>query len=595
MLELTKTVIEKLAGTAGKRLDIAIRGTELERELGDAMRKVVRLSVERTLAQAGGRAVPESEVEFLAAVVGEALTRDRLGPALLAAGHGSVDPGAVQAEWQSLVEERLASLGEAALSGSTTSWAKMVGLDLDALSAHLERAFEDELRARSAGTGLAGLVEVLDTARILEAIRDAVATLTADDGDHRRTTDPRDLLCAQLDTERYAPLSRYVIPRSDLIIEKTRGFIGRRFVFDAIDAFTGDPEIPSGYFVIEGEPGIGKSALMAHLALTRRLVHHFVTVTDGLHRPEHFLLNVCAQLIACYELDRPTRLPSDAGANGLLLATLLQEVSTRLAPGRRAVVLVDALDESAAQDDRLTNPLFLPHQLPAGIFFVVTTRPVLGPPLSAERLERFVLEEDSEGNRADVAAYVRSFLEREPMRARLCALDVGPEEFVEAMQARSEGNFMYLRHVLTAIEQGRLLDGGLADLPQGLLGYYERHWKQIRAADEDQWVRYRRPVIAFLSRAAEPVSARRIARWARIDPARALAALEDWWEFLHVRSTAGERRFRVYHASFQDFLADRARAGEIDLDRAEHAIVDSLLEELAELRESDPTGQSGPA
>ena len=46
-----------------------------------------------------------------------------------------------------------------------------------------------------------------------------------------------------------------------LIEEKTAGFVGREFVFQAIEEFLTSQ--PSGYFIIEGEPGIGKSAILA--------------------------------------------------------------------------------------------------------------------------------------------------------------------------------------------------------------------------------------------------------------------------------------------------------------------------------------------
>ena len=63
----------------------------------------------------------------------------------------------------------------------------------------------------------------------------------------------------------YAPLAHKLITFTTLIEEKTRGFVGRRFVFDALNQFRA--KAPSGYFIIKGEAGIGKSALMPHLVL----------------------------------------------------------------------------------------------------------------------------------------------------------------------------------------------------------------------------------------------------------------------------------------------------------------------------------------
>ena len=48
-----------------------------------------------------------------------------------------------------------------------------------------------------------------------------------------------------------------------LMQDKLRGFVGRQFVFDAVDDFLDTHD--SGYFIIRGVPGIGKTALMAKL------------------------------------------------------------------------------------------------------------------------------------------------------------------------------------------------------------------------------------------------------------------------------------------------------------------------------------------
>jgi hypothetical protein len=55
-------------------------------------------------------------------------------------------------------------------------------------------------------------------------------------------------------------LSRYIRAREfqTLVNERTRNFVGREFIFRATDDIVRDPEFPSGYIVISGEPGIGK-------------------------------------------------------------------------------------------------------------------------------------------------------------------------------------------------------------------------------------------------------------------------------------------------------------------------------------------------
>jgi hypothetical protein len=373
----------------------------------------------------------------------------------------------------------------------------------------------------------------------------------------------------------YAPLAHKLITFTTLIEEKTQSFVGRRFVFDALGQFLAGS--PSGYFIVKGEAGIGKSALMAHLVQVGQYVHHFVVSTQGINRADQFLENVCAQLIARYKLDRPAWLPPEASRDSAFLSALLQEVSEGLAVGKQALILIDALDEVDWRGRTGENVLFLPPTLPPGVFVAVTMRHKEGLPLQVDRSQVFYLDPDSDANREDVRVYIRQFAQREAMQPSLSAWDTTIDAFVWTMLAKSEGNFMYLRYVLPAIERGEFRHGTLAELPQGLKDYYERHWRQIRAIDEDMWVTCRQPVICYLAAAREPVTVWQIADWSKIAPARVLAAIRDWREFLDEEPAADAKRYRIYHASFQDFLADKDEAKEINLRQTHSNVADELL------------------
>lgn len=69
---------------------------------------------------------------------------------------------------------------------------------------------------------------------------------------------------------------------SAFIHEKTRGLVGRDWVCTAVQAFVQDPQRSSGYFVLSGEPGIGKSSIAAELVRRFGWVHHVNRRTAGI-------------------------------------------------------------------------------------------------------------------------------------------------------------------------------------------------------------------------------------------------------------------------------------------------------------------------
>src|SRR5689334_1615825 len=70
-----------------------------------------------------------------------------------------------------------------------------------------------------------------------------------------------------------------------LVDERTRNFVGRDFVFDGIQRVLTGEEFASGYVIIRGEPGIGKTAIAATLVLRGRYVHHFNIAPENIRSP----------------------------------------------------------------------------------------------------------------------------------------------------------------------------------------------------------------------------------------------------------------------------------------------------------------------
>ena len=161
-----------------------------------------------------------------------------------------------------------------------------------------------------------------------------------------------------------------------LVDDRTKGFVGREFVFEEIRRVLGGAEFASGYVVIRGEPGIGKTAVAASLVVSGGYVHHFNIAPENIRSAGQFLQNVCAQLIVRYGLEHATLPPQAAEDAGFMSQVLAEAADVARRQGDSpVVVVVDALDE--AEDTALpaaANRLYLPRALPEGVFFVLTTR-----------------------------------------------------------------------------------------------------------------------------------------------------------------------------------------------------------------------------
>lgn len=226
---------------------------------------------------------------------------------------------------------------------------------------------------------------------------------------------------------------------SAFIHEKTRGLVGRDWVCTAVQAFVQDPQRSSGYFVLSGEPGIGKSSIAAELVRRFGWAHHFNRRTAGIVTCVTAWRNLAAQLLSRHPLPLrhpPLDRPNDA-FDGAYVNDLLTMVSRALPPGQREVIVIDALDEA----DRTglpagANVLLLPSVLPPGLFLIVTLRPDQNDKRRVDtshlQIEEgrhdFPLYEDDAGNLDDLRRYVAARIASVPAARACSCLQVTPTE-----------------------------------------------------------------------------------------------------------------------------------------------------------------------
>jgi hypothetical protein len=370
-----------------------------------------------------------------------------------------------------------------------------------------------------------------------------------------------------------------------LLAQRTRNFVGRDFVFDAIDQFTHSH--PSGYFVIHGPPGLGKSSLLAEYVRRTGCIAHFNSRGLGVTNAAQFIQNICAQLIADTGLPY-AQLPAKTVQDGTFLLRILQEAKERT-PDEQLVIAVDALDEvtDTSRPDG-ANVLYLPTVLPDGVYFVMTRRDADIPMVTQSPIDELDLKHYPEENRSDIEAYLRKALARPRLRTWLAARPLAESEFVTVLAGLSENNFMYLLHVLPEIESGAYSDLDIEQLPVGLIGYYDDHWVRMGMTVKPL-PRVKLRLIYILSEAGKPLSRQLMSEFAtdtamRIDELDVQEVLDEWQQFLLEDYLERQPRYSVYHSSFRDFLhrKDIVQAAGLTIEGINMLIADNLWSSIFE-------------
>lgn len=379
-----------------------------------------------------------------------------------------------------------------------------------------------------------------------------------------------------------AGIARHLISFDSVLEDRGRGFVGRDFLFDQIDAFLTASGRDSGILLLRGAPGIGKSAFMSELIRRRKLdVYHFNIALLRINKRRDFIGNICARLIARYDLPWD-RLPDDFDQDGRFLTKILEQASAARDDDTPVIIAIDALDEVDASPGG-PNPLLLPLALPRGVYLVVTARHQTDLGLHGQ-VKEVVLDSADSRNMADIHAYVKRQPRGKQTAAWMRQRGLSEQAFVDLLAQKSEGNFMYIRHVLPEIEQGGFTDDSVDEMPLGLRSYYRFHWQQMQAKlpkFDDVY----RPVVCCLAAVQAPVDLATLMNTTGLERRQVRYAIDRWREFLHGEvSDAGERLYRVYHLAFREFLEAEVDPGLVTYHRL---LADAGMRELRALAEDD--------
>jgi len=365
----------------------------------------------------------------------------------------------------------------------------------------------------------------------------------------------------------------YIEPRSVFKRVDFDHFTGRDWLLQEVDAFLGNNDC--GYFVLEAEAGLGKTAFLAWLVRKRGYIHHFVELAPGSAGVGAGLKNLAAQLILAYpkpDAARDAPLPAVA-VRPDYLDRLLRQSSENRREGEKIVLVVDALDEAGTWPRH--NALCLPEVLPEGVFFIVSKRPVpvvLYVDTHSTPRHVFHLRADSDKNRDDMQGFLTQAVAWRGIAKALTDNQYTQKQFISTLMEKCQGVWAYLGHVIHEIEQGERSPLDLDTLPDGMTQYYVRYWRGWRKENEDKWDAVHLPLIATLAAAREPITVECLAKWANVKmPTEGLRRLlcEDWRHFIAIVSHRSQERYQFYHATLRDFCEGQVGRDELTDDEWE--------------------------
>ncbi|MEH2253163.1 ATP-binding protein [Nostoc sp.] len=372
----------------------------------------------------------------------------------------------------------------------------------------------------------------------------------------------------------------------------TEGFTGREWVFAEIDRWLQQEN--ERFFILTGEPGVGKSAIAAQLTQIRDDIaaHHFcIAGRSGTIEPNNVLLSLAAQLVKYFpdyaetlvNIIKPLKLLvnveitiesiRDSEIRGIVINNLhtqnpqealniiLRRALTELPypPDKPKIILIDSLDEAVTLSDRdnLVTLLAGIHDLPPWVRLVLTSRPDDRVLVEFKPLEPYSLGETSIESLADVRQYVEKRVEQPTLQEQLSKADTAPQMLIEQVVQLSSGNFLYVKLLLDEIELERQSLSDLSELPKSIDDIYLSFLNRFK---DEEWKRQYQPILGTLTATLEPVTEVELENFTNITPRQLRQDLRIIRQFLdEAKNEAGKTTYTIFHQSLRDYLQNKDR------------------------------------
>jgi hypothetical protein len=391
------------------------------------------------------------------------------------------------------------------------------------------------------------------------------------------------------------------IPFDAKITKLTERFTGREWVFEEIDNWLKHQD--ERFFILTGEPGVGKSAIAAHLTQKRNdiVAYHFCRAGDvETVRPGRVLRSLAAQMgehlldygQALANTIKPVHLRVEVNINigsmtgsqvtgvyienlkesdpanelDILIRAPLAELQKMYMERQQpqpnlAIILIDSLDEAVTTTGtnlvELLTQLSKSPSLPPWVKFILTSRPERRVLRGFEPLKPYHLRETSNESLCDISSYIKSRVELPVLQGLLQVNQVQPKTLISEITSLSKGNFLYTKLLLNDIEAGQQALDNLAELPKSIDEIY--HGFLCRFSEDDWRDRYK-PIFGVLTVAKEPISEQQISRFTNIFLDDVRDNIRIARQFFDIDTDEQNKEtYSIFHQSFRDYLLDEER------------------------------------
>ena len=346
----------------------------------------------------------------------------------------------------------------------------------------------------------------------------------------------------------------------ELLQERSDNLVGR--VDEEVALLSFVTEQPRGFLVVEGDPGIGKTALLSrtvHDLLGHKAAYgrsdELGALATSLHEARlHIAFHLCGADKSSQELlvilsSLINQLPA-RGASATVVASDLANAARATVEKTRGklLLMIDGVDEALAgrsEDERenlLSALLFRGERLPTSVYVLLGARRGAIPALRDADVPALKLELSGLAKQE-----IRRLLIRVVSRYEL------QDHHIEAIARVSAGNPLYIRMLAEDLVQGRLYLEDVEQLPQGIEGYFEK--LLLRFASSSRWP-VLRDTLLLLSIAHGFLTAEQISAITGVSQAAVENALDNELGALLSEAENSKRQpiFQLFHAKFREFM-----------------------------------------